>query len=137
MGEDHVFVYGGNVDDAAGFFGVAEFADEGLREEEGAFEIDVEDGVVVGFGDVPEVGALFDAGVVDEDVAGTELLPGLLDEVGAVGEVGDVGVDHDGLAAGGGDLVDGGLGLLDVVAVVDDEVCAFLRETLCYGLTDA
>ena len=57
VGEDHVLVDGGDVDDAAGLFGVAEAADEGLGEEEGALEVDVEDGVVVGFGDVPEVGA--------------------------------------------------------------------------------
>ncbi len=69
MGEDHVLVDGADVDDAAGLFGVAEAADEGLGEEEGALEVDVEDGVVVLLGDVPEVGALLDAGVVDEDVA--------------------------------------------------------------------
>jgi len=62
-------VDGGDVDDAAGEFGVAEAADEGLGEEEGALEIDVEDGVVVCFGDVPEGGFLLDAGVVDENVA--------------------------------------------------------------------
>ena len=98
MGEDHVLVDGGDVDDAAGLFGVAKAADEGLGEEEGALEVDVEDGVVVGFGDVPEVGALLDAGVVDEDVAAAELCVGLVDEVLRVGEVGDVGLDEDGFA---------------------------------------
>jgi hypothetical protein len=37
--------------------------------EEGSLEVDVEDGVVVLFGDVPEGGFDLDAGVVDEDVA--------------------------------------------------------------------
>ncbi len=85
---------GGDVDDAAGEFGVAQTADEGLGEEEGALEIDVEDGIVVGLGDVPEGGLFFYAGVVDEDVAAAELLVGLVDEVRGVGEVGDVGLDQ-------------------------------------------
>ena len=96
---------GGDVDDAAGAFGVAEAADEGLGEEEGALEVDVEDGVVVGLGDVPEGGGLLDAGVIDEDVAAAELLVGLVYEVLGVGEFGDVGLDQDGLATGCGDLL--------------------------------
>jgi len=108
-----------------------------LREEERALEVDVHDEVEVGFGDVPEVGAFFYAGVVDEDVAGTELLPGGVDERVAVGDAGDVGADHDGFPAGGVDFVGGGLGLLDVVAVVDDAVRAFLCEALGDGLADA
>ena len=79
-------------------------ADEGLGEEEGAFEVDVEDGVVVLLGDVPEGGFDLDAGVVDEDVAAAELLVGLVDEVLRVGEDGDVGLDEDGFAAGGFDF---------------------------------
>jgi hypothetical protein len=47
-------VDGADVDDAAVEVGVAEAADEGLSEEEGALEVDVEDGVVVLFGDVTE-----------------------------------------------------------------------------------
>ncbi len=62
---------------------------------------------------------------------------GLLDEVLGVGEFGDVGLHHDAFAAGGVDLVAGLVGLLDVVAIVDDAVCAFLRETLRDGLTYA
>ena len=97
VGEDHVLVDGADVDDAAGLFGVAQAADEGLGEEEGALEVDVEDGVVVLLGDVPEVGADLDAGVVDEDVAAAELLVGLVDQVLGVGDVGDVALDDDGL----------------------------------------
>jgi hypothetical protein len=72
-------VDGGDVDDAAGLVGDEEALDEGLGKEEGAFEVDVEDGVVVGFGDVAEVGGLLDAGVVDKDVAAAELGVGLVD----------------------------------------------------------
>ena len=120
-----------------GLFGGLELAYEGLCEEEGTLEVDVEDGVVVGFGDVDEVRVLLDARVVDEDVAGAKLLPRLLDEVGAVGEVGDVGVDQNGFASSSGDLVRCGLRLVNVVAVVDDAVRAFLREALGDGLADA
>ena len=137
VGEDHILVHGGNIDDAAGFFGVAQPADEGLGEKEGALEIDVEHGVVVLFGDVPEGGALFDAGVVDEDVAAAQLLPGLIDEVLGVGHLGDVGLDEDGLVAGSLDLGFGLVGGLDVVTVVDDAVGALLGAALGDGLTDA
>ena len=111
--------------------------DEGLGEEEGALEIDVEDGVVVGFGDLPEGGFDLDAGVVDEDVAAAELLVGLVDEALGVGEVGDVGLDGDGFAAGGFGFGFGVRGLLGVVAIVDDYGCAFAGEADGDGLADS
>ena len=43
-------------------------ARHGLRDEEGAFQVDVDHGVPVGFGDVQEVGCLEDAGIVDQCV---------------------------------------------------------------------
>jgi hypothetical protein len=92
-------VDGADVDDAAGKLGIAEAANEGLGEEEGALEVDVEDGVVVLLGDLPEGGFDLDAGVVDQDVAAAELLVGLIDEVLGVREDGDVGLNEDGFAS--------------------------------------
>jgi hypothetical protein len=46
-------------------------------------------------------------------------------------------LNEDGFAAGGGDLPLGGLGFFDVVAVVDDDVGAFLSEAFGDGLADA
>ena len=109
-----------------------------MRDEEGAFEVEVEDGVVVGFGDVPEVSAFLDAGVVDEDVAAAELIPGGVDEGLAAGGFGDVGLHGDGLSASlGGDLFLGIFGAFGVAVVVDDEGCAFAGEADGDGLADA
>ena len=55
--------------------------DESLGDEEKAFEVNVEDGVEVGFGRVPEVGTPFEAGIVDEDVDFAELSDGVGDEL--------------------------------------------------------
>jgi hypothetical protein len=77
------------------------------------------------------------AGVVDEDVASAKLLPGLLDQVLDVGGFGDVGLNEDGLAAGGLDLVLGVLGALDVTALVNDDGGAFTAETDGDGLANA
>ncbi len=134
MGEDHVFVDGADVDDAAGLFGGDEAFDEGLREEECALEVDVEDGVVGSFGDLPEGRFDLDAGVVDEDVGAAELSIGFIDEALGVGEDGDVGLDGDGFAASGFAFGFGIGGLIGVITVVDDYGCALAGETDGDGL---
>jgi len=137
MRKDHVLMHRGNIDDATGFLRLAEAAHEGLRKEEGALQIHPEDGVVVGFGCVPEVGSLLDAGVVDEDVATAKLLPGLLNKIMGIGDFGDVCANQNRLAAGSRDLVHSHLCLIDVIAIIDDAIGAFLRQPLGNGLTDA
>jgi len=77
--------------------------------------------VVVGLGRLDEGRVLLDAGVVDEDVAAAELRPGLLDEVLDVGELGDVGVERDGLTAGSLDLRLDGSGGIGVTEEVDHD----------------
>ena len=130
-------MHGGDVDDAAGLLGVAQLADEGLGEKERALQVHVEDGIVVLLGDVPESGALLDAGVVDEDVAAAELLPRLVNEVLGVSKNRDVGPDHDGFAARDLDLAASAFGGVDVVAVVDDAVGTLLGEAFGDCLADA
>jgi len=136
VGEDHVFVDRAEVDDAARLLGVAQAANEGLAKEEGTLEVNVEDGVVVLLGDVPEVRADLDAGVVDENVAAAELLVGLLDQVMGVGGFGDIALNSNSFSTCG---LDFGLGLIRALElkVVDDDRCAFAGETNADGLPNA
>ena len=136
-GEGHVFVDGADINDAAWFFGVAETADEGLSEEVGAAEIDGHLAVVVLFFGIPEVGADFEARVIDEDVGGAELGPGGVDELAEVVHFGDVGLDDDGLAAA---LLNGAASFVGAgfaAAVVDDDFGAFATEAFGDALADA
>ena len=89
-----------DVDDAAAF---AEVLDGGLGGEQKAEHVDVEDLVVVLFGDGFDRRELVDAGVVDQDVEAAELLDGCVDDALRLGGLGDVAADGDGFAAGGGD----------------------------------
>src|SRR3546814_11110226 len=68
MRERQLLMDGTDVDDAAGSAGVAQVPHKSLRDEERALQIDIEHEVVVGLGDIPEIGTPFDAGIVDEDV---------------------------------------------------------------------
>ena len=60
-----------HVDDRAAA-GRRHLARDRLADEERALEVDVDDGVPVGLGDVEELGGAKDAGVVDEDVDAAE-----------------------------------------------------------------
>jgi hypothetical protein len=65
------------------------------------------------------------------------LLVSFVDEALGVGEDGDVGLDEDGFAAGGFGFGLCVLGLLDVIAVVDDDGGALAGEADGDGLADA
>jgi hypothetical protein len=97
--EGKFFVDAADVDNFAAGFRDAVVFNESLGDEEEAFEIYVEHEVVIFFGDVPEFGALFDAGIVDEDVDAAKLPFGFGDEAFAVGNFGNVALNGDGLAA--------------------------------------
>ncbi len=79
--------------------------DKGLCDEEETFQVDVQDGVVVGFGDVPEIGVAFEAGVVDEDIDAAELGDRVGDEFLAVRDDSDVVLKACGFAS---ELLDAG-----------------------------
>jgi hypothetical protein len=81
MRKGKLFVDRANVDDFSAGSGLAAVIDERLRDEERTLEIDVEDEIVVGFGDIPEIGAAFEACIVDEDVDATERGDGVGDEL--------------------------------------------------------
>src|SRR3546814_10741098 len=56
MRERQLLMDGTDVDDAAGSAGVAQVPHKSLRDEERALQIDIEHEVVVGLGDIPEIG---------------------------------------------------------------------------------
>src|SRR5262249_50229073 len=63
-----LFVNGADVDDLAACLAIATLPCESLRGEEKTAQVDVENRVVILFGEVEETGVLFDAGVVDKDI---------------------------------------------------------------------
>src|SRR3546814_19128457 len=63
MRERQLLMDGTDVDDAAGSAGVAQVPHKSLRDEERALQIDIEHEVVVGLGDIPEIGTPFDADI--------------------------------------------------------------------------
>ena len=135
--EHHVFVDRRDVDHAARLFGLGELLAELLGQEERGFQVGREDYVVVGFGGLQERCVLFDARIVDQDVAAAELCIRLIDEVLRVGEAGYVGLDDDAFAASGLDFGPGLFCAIGVAAKVDDDRRAFRAETDSDGLTDA
>ena len=110
--------------------------DGGLRGEQKAEDVDVEDLVELLFGDGLDGGELVDAGVVDENVETAEVLDGRVDDALGFGGLGDVAADGDGLATGGGDGGDDGFGAGLAGGVVDDDGCAFGGERLGDGGAD-
>ena len=77
------------------------------------------------------------AGVVDEDFEVAELVDRGLDELAAVGVGAGVGLDGDGGAACGLDLIHDPLSGVGAAEVVDDDRCTQRGEELHGGLADA
>ena len=92
--------------------------------EVGAFEVDGDVAVEVGFGEVVQWGFEVDGGVVEEDVDAAEAFDGgVADALDAV-LGGDVGLNGQRVDAEGGEVLDGVAGFLGGGAVVDDDVGA-------------
>jgi len=90
--EGKLFVDRADVDDLAAGFGLHAVFDEGLGDEERAFQVYVEDQIVILFGDVPEVGAAFEASIVDKNVHAAEFGDRFGNEALAVGDLADIGI---------------------------------------------
>ena len=93
--------------------------------------------VEVLLGDLLERRHLVDAGVVDQDVEMAVSLDGGVDDGLGVGGLGDVALDGDGLAAGGGDGLDDLVGAGLAGGVVDDDGRAVGGQRLGDGGADA
>lgn len=105
-------------------------------DEELATGVDVEDAVELLLGDVLQVTEGDDAGVGADDVELAVVLNGLLEELDGLGDVADVGLDGDGIATVGLDLVDDLLGGLGRVGVVDNDLGTAAGELSGHGGTD-
>src|SRR5271167_2095671 len=77
--------------------------DGSLRCEQETADVDVEELVIVLFGEGLDRGELVDAGVVDEDVEAAEVLDRRVDKALGLGGVGHIGAYGDGFATAGGD----------------------------------
>jgi hypothetical protein len=112
-------------------------SDEGLGDEENALEVYVEDGVIIGFSGVPEIGAAFEASVVDENVDLAELSDGVSDELLALPNIANIALECGAFAA---ELLDGGddfVGARSVGAVAKGDVGSLGGEFLRDGQANA
>src|SRR5581483_11426860 len=109
----------------------------GLRAQESRLEVDGEGAVEVGLGQVVDAAADGDAGVVDENVYGSQLAGYGSNELPHLWALRDVGTDGDGPAS---ELAHRGcdrLGVADPLAVVHRHVGAGLRKRQGNGFADA
>ena len=81
-----------DIDDASWLVRVAQSANKSLRQEKGAFQIHVENLVVIALGHVPESRLLFKAGVIHQNVAAAIFGPGFLHQRLDLIQSGDVGL---------------------------------------------
>jgi hypothetical protein len=141
FGLGDAFVDGGVIEDDTAAATGEEVFDGFAGAEEGAFEIDAEDAVVVGGFHLVGGGGLLDAGVVDEDVEGFEFAEDGGEHVAYLGLVGDVGGDDDlaalAIAAGGAGEAACFLGAVGAADVIDGDVSAFGGEADGDGLAYA
>lgn len=136
MREGEFFVHRANVNDLARAVGRAQVIHKILREEEGALKINVEHEVEISFRDVPEVGVLFDACVIYQDIDLTMIGDAFTDKSAVIFEIRQIAADDAGLATQRLDLFTrlGGAGITQTV--VDDDVGTLLGESDGYGLSD-
>ena len=83
-----------------GWLARGEALDKGLGEEEGALEVDVEDGVVVGFGDLEKSAPFSTPALLTRMSQRPSCVLGLLDEVLVSASLETSACDDDGFAAG-------------------------------------
>src|SRR5207249_11383258 len=79
--ERELFVHGADVDNLAWTPGGFALLNEGLRGKKHPLQVDIQHGIEIAFGDVPERRVLFDAGVVDQHVEPTQRLNTARNEV--------------------------------------------------------
>src|SRR6266853_992337 len=73
---------------------------DGLRYEKHALQVDVENGVEIGFRHIPEVRPFLQTRVIDQDIDLAEAGDSLLDESLAVGNLSDIRLKSGGAALG-------------------------------------
>ena len=121
-GEGEFLVYGADLDDLARPLLGEQVVHERLRREEDAFEVDVQDPVIVRLRNLDEWGVLLDPGVVDEDVERPELLDRLIDQAAGLVGAGEIRLDQHATTAGRFDFGQRLSRLAVDVEIVDDDV---------------
>ena len=89
------------------------------------------------FGDIPEIGVMFEARVVDQDIEFAQLSDGVVDEMLAIGNFPYITLNSNCAAALFRDFGDNFLRASLVGAVADGYVCAVLSEAFGNGAADA
>ena len=124
------FVDRTDIDDFSRAICLAKVTDYRLRYKKHALQVDVENGVEIRFGHVPEVGAFLEAGVVDEDIDLAEARDGLFDESLAVGNASDIRLKGGSASLHLGYSFYYFVRAFFVLAITDRNVGAFACETL-------
>ena len=139
MGEGQLLVHGADIDDApAAAAAFAHVPRECLGQEEHALEVHVQHQVVVGLGDVDEVGAPFHPRVVDQDVDAAELADCFGNHPPVVIHLADVtGDQHRVFAAGGLDLRERAFGAVAGKAIFHRHRGALARQPQCDRAADS
>ena len=90
-----LLVVGGDIDDAARYFSLHHAAGGLLGQEDGAFEIDADDGVKEILGKLQEGGKAGDSGIIDQQIDAAEFAEKGLHEGCILGHVRHVGPKED------------------------------------------
>src|ERR1700751_121597 len=90
MRKRQFFMDGANVDDLFRTPRLAEVTHDGLRHKEHALEVDIENGVEIFFGDVPEVRRFLETGIVHKNVDPAESRDALIDKSLSIRDFADV-----------------------------------------------
>src|SRR5258708_1686721 len=137
MRERELFVDRTDIDDFPRAIGLPKVTHDRLGHKKHTLQVDIENGVEIRFGHIPEVRAFLHAGVIDEDIYFAEARDGLFNESLPVGNDSDVGLK------GGRALLHLGYSryyfvrAFFVLAITDRDVRAFSRQTLCNRTSDS
>src|SRR5262245_45618333 len=125
------------VDDTSAAFGRPQMPDEFLRGEKDAFQIDVENLVVIFFAHFPEWRMRFESGVVDQNIEPSKMLDALINQSPDVFDIAQIGFHDQSAAAGGLDFGQRFFRALRRAIVIDDDIRAFPGEANGDGASDA
>src|ERR1043166_2730123 len=137
MRKRQLLVHGAYVDDLSRTPRLLEMAHDALRGKEYPFQIQIHDRVVLLLGHVPEIVALLDAGVVDEDVDLAEGFQPLIDEAIGATDARQISFDDGRFCVGRFDECASFLRAFIVPMIIDDDVRTAPSQALGDRLSDS
>jgi hypothetical protein len=129
MRERQFFVHRADIDDFPRTARLPQVAYDRLRYKEHPFEVDVQNGVEIRFGHIPEVRSFLQTCVVDEDIDLSERRDGLFDESLSVRDLSDIGLKRSSSPLRRFNSAHYFVCPVLVLAIADGNVSAFLRQT--------